>query len=620
MRIKSILTAGIAIVMSQTCFGESRNNDVRVDTTGVNQQVVHLKATHDFLILPVQETMEDSEISLIKNGIVVKTFYVRLAKDSIDYTVPFDLRPYKGENLVMLVNASKNSRPVVSPRKGKKRPDKSLWVSNIAQSDTFILNDNEIYRPAYHHTPLYGWMNDPNGMFYKDGKWHLYYQWNPYGSRWQNMTWGHSSSSDLVNWEHHPAAIEPNALGSIFSGSAAIDKSNSAGYGTDAVVALYTSAGDYQTQSLAGSVDDGMTFANFTANPVISLPTEARDPNFFFNEKTGLWNLVLAHALEKEILVFSSPDLKDWTLESHFGKGLGARDGVWECPDLFELTVDGTGEKKWMMIVNINPGGPFGGSATQYFIGDFDGETFTPDKASGGYVPTKWLDFGKDFYATVSWSDAPSDRRTAIAWMSNWQYADQVPTMRFRSANTLPREIGLFKAADGQIYASSVPSPELQQLRERATVNLQNVNISTSPKIINLPHANNGICEIELNLNSNKQHINLILSNQEGEEVVMAYDPASNKFTFNRTESGLTDFSEDFPAITTAPTFDKDGKLQLTIFIDHSSIEVFGNDGKFSMTNLVFPSSPYSKFAISTSDGTARLTSLRVYPLKPTVN
>ena len=304
------------------------------------------------------------------------------------------------------------------------------------------------------------------------------------------MSWGHSTSKDLVNWEHHKTAIKPQALGQIFSGSAAVDTENSAGFGKDAVLAMYTTAGTSQTQSLAVSHDNGETYEIYPGNPVITLGSEARDPNFFWNPETKLWTLILAHALDKEMLIFTSPDMKEWTLESSFGKGLGAQGGVWECPDLMEIEVDGTNEKKWILICNINPGGPFGGSGIQYFIGDFDGKKFTADTDANGNVETKWLDYGKDNYALVSWSDAPEGRHPVIGWMSNWQYAVQVPTTQFRSANTLPSEIKISKGKNGQYYASLIPVKEVNALRGTIITNVKKTSVSKSPKKYNLPSAN----------------------------------------------------------------------------------------------------------------------------------
>lgn len=602
-----LLTASLSTLPSLALADKG----VEIDHLGVNNTLVRVTGEGNYLILPVQESNDDARINVIVDGKIAETIYVRLAKSKTDYTVPFDLTPYKGKNVILDV-VTPQGRSSVREAKG------DVCWKGVTLADSFDTTDRETkYRPAYHHTPLYGWMNDPNGMFYKDGVWHLYYQYNPYGSKWQNMTWGHSSSSDLINWQHHPLAIKPDGLGAIFSGSCAIDTENTAGFGKDAVIALYTSAGTSQMQSLGASTDNGETFEIFAANPVITLESEARDPNMFWNEETKEWNLVLAHALDHEMLFFTSPDLKTWTLQSGFGKGEGCQDGVWECPDLFQLPVDGSDESKWVLICNINPGGPFGGSAIQYFTGDWDGKTFTADTDANGKIPTKWLDFGKDNYALVSWSDAPDNRRTAIGWMSNWQYAAEVPTQQFRSANTLPREIGLFRAADGQIYASSVPSPELLKMRGRLALNTGKTGIGRTPKNYQLPAENKGICEILMDFDAQKaSEVEMALSNKAGDTVVMVYNATNRTFSFDRTKSGIVDFSEEFPAVTVAPTFENNGKVQLRIFIDRSSIELFGNDGKFVMTNLVFPTDPYTTLSVSAKGGNARMNTLKVYSIK----
>ncbi|MDE6696777.1 MAG: glycoside hydrolase family 32 protein, partial [Muribaculaceae bacterium] len=414
-----------------------------------------------------------------------------------------------------------------------------------------------------------------------------------------------------------PIAIRPDGLGSIFSGSSVIDHEGTAGFGKDAVIALFTSAGTSQMQSLAHSSDNGMTFTKYEGNPILTLESEARDPNMFWNQETKEWNLVLAHALDHEMLFFTSPDLKTWTLQSGFGKGLGCQDGVWECPDLFQLPVEGTNEKKWMLICNINPGGPFGGSAIQYFTGEWDGKTFKADTDAQGKVPTKWLDFGKDNYALVSWSDAPDGRRTAIGWMSNWQYAADVPTQQFRSANTLPREIGLFKGPDGMIYASSTPSPELTALRGKLALSKGGVKVGKNPVNFALPSANSGICEILLDIDaSGKEVVALTLSNKAGNKVDMVYDSEKHTLSFDRRESGIVDFSENFPAVTVSPTFENNGRISLRIFVDKSSIEVFGNSGQFVMTNLVFPVEPYSTLSVSSTGGKAKISNLKIYSLR----
>lgn len=588
----------------------SASDGVEVNHLGVNNTLVRVTGDSRYLLLPVQESTDDARINVLVDGNVAETIYVRLAKSKTDYTVPFDLTPYKGHD-VMLDVVIPQSRGSVREAK-----DDACW-RGIVLADTFDTANRETYRPAFHHTPRYGWMNDPNGMFYKDGRWHLYYQYNPYGSKWQNMTWGHSVSDDLVNWEHLPEAIRPNGLGSVFSGSCAVDHDNTAGFGSDAVIALYTSAGTSQMQSLASSTDDGLTFNIYPSNPVLTLESEARDPKVFWNDSTKEWNMILAHALDHEMLIFSSPDMKSWTLQSSFGKGLGAQGGVWECPDLFELPVAGTDEKKWVLLCNINPDGPFGGSGTQYFVGDFDGKTFKADTDAAGDVSTKWLDYGKDHYATVTWSDAPDGRRVALGWMSNWQYAADVPTMQFRSANTLPREMGLFRAPDGEVYASSAPSPELEALRGKLAAKVKKTTVGRKARSFALPSENGGICEILMDIEASKaKTVNVVFSNSQGEKVVMQYDPAAATLSFDRTQSGITDFSEGFPAVTVTPTHEASGRIALRIFVDRSSMEVFGNDGEFVMTNLVFPRTPYTALSVSTEGGNAKVENLRIYSLK----
>lgn len=586
------------------------DGDITVEHLGTNNTLVRVNGDARYLMLPVQEAYDDATVNVVVDGKLEKTMYVRLAKSKVDYQVPFDLTPYKGKEILLNIVTSQNRSTV------REAKEDACWT-NFLLADTFSTANREKYRPAFHHTPIYGWMNDPNGMFYKDGQWHLYYQWNPYGSKWQNMTWGHSSSPDLINWHHHPAAIEPNGLGAVFSGSAAIDREGSAGFGENAVVAMYTSAGVSQIQSLAWSDDNGATFNIYPGNPVITLESEARDPNMFWNQQTKLWTLVLAHALDHEMLIFTSPDMKEWTLQSAFGQGLGAQDGVWECPDLFELPLGDSGKSKWVLLCNINPGGPFGGSGIQYFTGDFDGKRFTADTDPSGKVATKWLDFGKDNYAVVSWSDAPDNRRSVIGWMSNWQYAAEVPTMQFRSANTLPRDLSLFTGDDGQIYVASAPSPELEGLRGRLSLSKSNLSISRKATEFKLPTANDGICEILMEIDPRKaSDLSITLSNAAGEKAVMTYSPAYETLSFDRRNSGIVDFSQDFPAVTTAPTFNGGKNLTLRIFVDRSSVEVFTSDGRSVMTNLVFPSTPYSTLSVNTDGQQARIKELKIYETK----
>ena len=530
-----------------------------------NHCIYRINEQKSYLLLPVQEKAEMCNIKVVKNNTQVKALNVRLASNHIDYYVPLDLKQF-GKDAQLALDIHVN---------GTYRNDGELsgftcW-KNMQLSDTFDTANREKYRPVYHHTPAWGWMNDPNGMFYKDGVWHLYFQHNPYGSQWENMTWGHSTSTDLLHWTFQGDPVEADAWGTIFSGSAVVDHDNTSGFGNGAVVAMYTSAGENQTQSIAYSNDNGQTFTKYAGNPVLTSNTpDYRDPHVFWNEDIKRWNMIMAEGQHMDI--YSSADLKEWKLESQFGAEYGNHGGVWECPDLMKMKVRGTDQYKWMLLCNINPGGPFGGSATQYFVGQFDGHKFTCESAP---EVTKWMDYGKDHYATVTFDNAPDGRRVAMAWMSNWQYANQVPTMQFRSANSVPRDLDLYEY-EGQTYCGVTPSPELAAARpKKATKTLTDA------------------CEMVVTLKGNAT---ITLANDKGEQVVMTYDEKSRTFAMDRTKSGQKDFSDDFAALTVAPVH---GKMsQLRLFIDRSSIEAFDADGKMAMTNLVFPTKPYNKVLV----------------------
>ena len=534
----------------------------QVEFLGDNQSLVRINTNNRYLLIPVQERAEMAHVRVVKNNQLAQTFNVRLAVDKIDYFVPLDLNAVSGEAVLQV-------KVPAQQHVNKAFKDYSCWTS-MKYSDTFDSRNVEKFRPAYHHSPVYGWMNDPNGLFYKDGVWHLYYQWNPYGSQWENMTWGHSTSTDGLHWTPQPTAIEADALGAIFSGCCVVDKNNTAGFGNGAIVAYYTSAGARQTQSMAYSLDGGQTFTKYAGNPVIvSDVPDFRDPHIFWNEEAGFWNMVLASG--QEMSIYSSQDLKQWKHESNVGLTYGNHGGVWECPDLMKLPVDGTGEQKWMLICNINPGGPFGGSATQYFIGQFDGHQFVCEDQP---EETKWMDYGKDHYATVTFDNAPDGRRVAIAWMSNWQYANQVPTMQYRSSNSILRDLSLYQY-EGETYCAVRPAKEMDAARG---------------KKIARPTDR---CEIVVTL---KGDARITLSNGSKERVVLDYDADMASLDFDRRHSGQSSFSDAFPTVVTAPVH---GSLRtLRIFIDKSSIEVFDADGRLSMTNLVFPSSPYNRISV----------------------
>ncbi|MBW4734121.1 DUF4980 domain-containing protein [Prevotella melaninogenica] len=523
-----------------------------------NHAMKRVKTADKYILLPVEEEEGYAHIRVIKDNQVVKEFNCKLAINKTDYNVPLDVSEYGGDVLLDIqFSGDKRSIGLIN--------NFVCW-KDIKATNVFDSKNREKFRSIYHHTPVYGWMNDPNGMFYKDGVWHLYYQYNPYGSQWENMTWAHSTSTDLIHWKNHGEVIQPDALGTIFSGSSVVDKENTAGFGKDAVVAFYTSAGAAQTQSIAYSTDNGETFKKYVNNPILTSDVpDFRDPNVFWNEDVKQWNLILAAG--QQMNIYSSKNLKDWKYESSFGEGYGNHEGVWECPDLLKMG------DKWVLICNINPGGPFGGSATQYFVGSFDGHKFTCESKP---EVTKWMDYGKDHYATVSFSNAPDGRIVVLPWMSNWQYANQVPTQQFRSANGLPRDLGLY-SYNGEDYVSVKPSPEVfAAFEKKPSGRLQS---AAYIEVTNI-----------------KSNASIVLSNDKGERVTMVYDGKNATFSMDRTESGVTDFHSDFKAKTVAPT---NGVIKsMQIFIDRCSIEAFDTEGKVAMTNLVFPSKPYDKIIV----------------------
>ncbi|WP_254047747.1 GH32 C-terminal domain-containing protein [Prevotella sp. P5-92] len=516
-----------------------------------------------YLWLPIQESAPEGKLQVIVSNVAQMEQNVRFAREKVDYYVALDMQPWLGAKGLSVV--------IQNVPKG------SVCFSKIKQNDDkqYMLIP-EKYRPSYHHAPERGWMNDPNGLFFKDGVWHLYYQYNPYGSMWGNMHWAHSTSTDLVHWQQQPVALAPDAWGTMFSGSCVVDHNNTAGFGKDAIISMYTSSrptpfgGDVQAQCIAYSNDGGKTFTKYVGNPVITdEKKDFRDPHVFWNEEAGFWNMILAAGQEMQI--YSSANLKDWKYESSFGHEYGNHGGVWECPDLMKMKVRGTDKEKWMLICNINPGGPFGGSATQYFIGDFDGHKFTCEDDPS---ETKWMDYGKDHYATITFDNAPEGRHVGIAWMSNWQYANQVPTKQYRSANSIVRDFGLFEYK-GETYCSITPAKEMLAAR--------GARVSQPTEA----------CEIVVTVKGDAQ---ITLSNAKGESVVMTYDDEEETFDMDRRRSGNISFSDAFPVATSSPTY---GKVrQLRIFVDRCSVEAFDGDGKMCMTNLVFPSTPYDKITV----------------------
>lgn len=594
---KSLLA--IALGLSLTVQGAE--NRVVVKHLANEQNIILLDSLKKFLLLPVQENAPEGKVNIIVNNEfqLEQNINIRLAREKVDYYVPLDLSAYQGKSVSVDVTGM---------------PASSLCWKEIKLSDTFDSSNRETYRPVYHHTPVYGWMNDPNGMFYKDGVYHLYFQYNPYGSMWGNMTWGHSTSTDLTHWTYEGTAIVPDAWGAIFSGSCVVDKDNTAGFGKGAVVAFYTSAkstpwGDIQSQSMAYSLDNGKTFIKYEHNPILtSTERDFRDPKVFWYVPGKHWVMMLA--VGQEMQIYSSGNLKEWKKESSFGAMQGAHGGVWECPDLVEVAVEGSKEKKWVLICNLNPGGPFGGSAAQYFVGSFDGKKFVNESPT----QTKWLDWGKDNYATVTWSNAPAGRCIALGWMSNWQYANNVPTTQYRSANTLARDLTLYRVG-GELYLKSKPSPEIKKARAEEK-KIPTFEVKGNYEVASLLADNKGAYEIEMTIeNKGTSKIDFSLMNEKGEKVAMYYDVVRKQFVMDRSASGIVGFSRDFPAVTVAPVRNTD-QIHLRLFIDRSSVEAFGEDGEYVMTNLVFPAEPYNRMVFSSDKGSYIVKSMNVYRLQ----
>lgn len=597
--VNTMKAACLCSLIGWGAMANAAESSVSVRHLANEQNIVFVKGAKKYLLLPIQDNAPEGKICIVvdnqQQGVVAN---VRLARDKVDYYIPFDLSAYEGKDISVDIQGM---------------PESSLCWEKMSLSDTFDMTNREKFRPVYHHTPAYGWMNDPNGMFYKDGVYHLYFQHNPYGSTWGNMTWGHSTTTDLVNWNYEGLAIKPDAWGAVFSGSAVVDYDNTAGFGKNAVVAFYTSAksspwGDTQSQSMAYSLDNGKTFVKYAYNPVVtSSKRDFRDPKVFWYAPDKHWVMILAGGQEMDI--YSSKNLKDWKYESSFGAKQGAHGGVWECPDLVELPVEGAKEKKWVLICNINPGGPFGGNAAQYFVGTFDGKKFVNESPT----QTKWMDWGKDHYATVTFSNAPGGRCIALGWMSNWQYQTVLPTLQYRGSNTIARDLTLYRQ-DGELLLRCTPSPEIEKARMQK-VSVPSFKVSDSYDLASLLEGNDGAYEIDMTIkNSGASKIMFTLSNDKGEKVNMYYDIMRKQFVMDRSESGKVDFSVDFPAVTVAPVYDTDN-IRLRLFVDRTSIEAFGEGGKFVMTNQVFPTEPYNKMSFVSVRGNFTVKSMDVYKL-----
>ena len=566
------LLAATALLAS--CSQQPAGPSFTIERQGDTLGIVHITGQSRYLLLPVQEEMGEAQVKVCTAGGADTWMDVRLAIDSADYYVP------------MILPAGETARVDVRHLP----PSAAAW-GLLQLADTFDTTNREYYRPAYHFTPSYGWMNDPNGMVWKDGEYHLFFQYNPYGSKWGNMHWGHAVSPDMLHWKQLDPAICRDTLGHIFSGSSIVKG--------DTIYSYYTSASDRvgQVQSGAWSVDGGRTYTKFPDNPRIT-PADGRrdfrDPKLF--EYGGHYYVIIS--ADNEMQFFQSDNLHDWTYVSAFGDGYGVQPRQFECPDFFKLPVEGTDAEKYVMIVNVNPGCWFGGSASQYFTGEWDGQTFRCDSPK---EMVKWLDWGKDHYAAVTFSNEPRGRIISIPWMSNWQYANMLPTKQYRSQMGMPRELFAFRQG-GEVYVGQRPVAEIQSLLQPATIGVEASTVRLA--------GSNAQVMIEMDV---KNGSTFTLSNDRGEEVYFAC--RAGRLIMDRQKSGIIP-TPDFVSETWSPIpamgtnsgtwipveqlCGKQDTYHLQLWLDICSVEVYVNGGRGSMTNLVFPAEPYNTL---TGDG-----------------
>ena len=510
---------------------------------------------------------------------------------------------------------------------------------NQAQNgqDTVAISNEDLYRPNFHFSPKKGWMNDPNGMFYYNGYYHLYFQHYPDGTTWGPMHWGHAISTDLFNWKEQPIALYPDDLGYIFSGSAVVDHENTSGFGADdktPIVAIFTSHDpkkektgeiDVENQSIAYSLDEGLTWTKYKDNPVLKNPgaRDFRDPKVSWDEQKKRWTMVLAAG--QEIQFYTSKDLKSWEKLTSFGEGIGNHDGVWECPDFFQLPVIGSSEKKWVLLVSINPGGPNTGSATQYFVGDFDGSNFILDESfqeEMGKEHSFWVDYGRDDYAGVTFSNIENKDggKLFMGWMSNWLYANEVPTEKWRSAMTIARTLELTKD-ENTFRLVSNPVPELNEFKSEKLKNsdvlLEGKTLLTTSKAIDFTRA-----QINFKVEDLDDGVYTFeLSNSEGDSLRFGFDATKDNYFVDRNKAGITDFSKKFSdRIAIAPKIATQKDWTGTIVLDKTSIELFFDDGQTVMTEIFFPKAPFDSLYFEAPSEESKLEYIEIHQLKFNLN
>lgn len=480
------------------------------------------------------------------------------------------------------------------------------------------------FRPQFHFSPQKNWTNDPNGLVYFEGEYHLFFQFNPFGDQWGHMSWGHAVSRDLIHWQQLPVAIpEENGI-AIFTGSTVVDEHNTSGFcknGHACMVATYTGytpehngKKPLQTQNVAYSNDRGRTWTKYSGNPVLDLHmSDFRDPKVFWSTQSKQWVMAVSMPDDHKARIYGSSDLKTWKQISEFGPA-GATGGQWECPELFQLPVQGkTGESRWVLKVGLNPGGLQGGSGEQYFVGQFDGTAFHNDNPAS---TTLWTDYGKDCYCALTFNNLPKTHSPVmIGWMDNWQYAAKQPTKPWRGQMTLPRKLTLRQTPDG-VRLFQAPIDELQNLAgPKLSVSGQNdakVNAVLSKTRLASGHTYELRSTVDL---GRATEVGWRILAVDGNYTLIGYDKNKGALYVDRTHSGTIAINQDFPVRVEAPLRLK-AQLTLDVVVDRSSVEVFADQGAVTMTNLVFPAENANQLEFYSKGGATGSISANLTELK----
>ncbi|MCQ2143355.1 MAG: DUF4980 domain-containing protein [Bacteroidales bacterium] len=595
--MKRLLIALSALLI---CAGLSAGETDRITTEFLRPDrcLVRVKTDKKYVLLPIEEPVkykwatDGSFLEMVVENQKVAGFWVFPALSHIDYYAPIDVSEYNGREIVFLICA---------PDKNTIRPENIAW-KEIKCSDEFDTTNKEKYRPAFHPTSAFGWQSDPNGLFYKDGVWHAYYQHNPYGSSRGNESWGHSWSTDLVHWNWGGTVLYPDGLGRIFSGSAVVDSRDDAGFGKDAVIAFYTSdwGDETQSQSIAVSHDSGMTFKKYEGNPILTdFIYDFRDPHVFWNEDAGFWNMIIAAG--PVVKIYSSTDLLNWKYESSFGEGYGSHLSTWECPNMFKIKA-ANGESRWVILHSANLADvPEPHSTSQYFTGSFDGHVF---KCESDPKKVKALDYSPNEYALITFNNAPAGRHVALGWMS---YENDFPTKQYRCCMTMPRDLELY-FEKGEAYLAMKPSPEIEKARKPAVVSTK----SSNGKIKDLGVGDAGDAyEVVVDFNASKDaRFTVRLANKAGEFIDFSHDASFGRIVTDRRAMHLV-----CGEATKAGTVRGGVASQMKIFFDRSVVDVFDGKGTMSMPSLCFPDEPFTIVSTSVSRGKCSVKSLKVYPI-----